>query len=78
MIDAKPTDRLILGHMPMVGISYQSKEIFSVIIKTADIAFSSYDGAVQSFVNKELKSTNAIIDSQKEIGRDNYAYSISR
>lgn len=27
MIDAKPTDRLILGHMPMVGISYQSKEI---------------------------------------------------
>jgi phosphate uptake regulator len=43
------------------------KEIFSVIIKTADIAFSSYDDAVQSFVNKELKSTNAIIDSQEEI-----------
>lgn len=43
------------------------KEIFSVIIKTADIAFSSYDDAVQSFVNNELKSTNTIIDSQEEI-----------
>ena len=55
--------------MPMVGISYQSKEIFAVIIKTADIAFSSYDDAVQSFIYNELKSTNAIIDSQKEIER---------
>ena len=45
------------------------KEVFSVIIQTADIAFSSYDAAVQSFVNKELKSTNTIIDSQKEIER---------
>ncbi len=27
MIDSKPIDRLILGHMPLVGISYQSKEI---------------------------------------------------
>jgi len=43
------------------------KEIFSVIIKTADIAFSSYDDAVQSFVNNDLKSTNTIIDSQEEI-----------
>ena len=45
------------------------KEIFAVIIKTADIAFSSYDEAVQSFIYNELKSTNAIIDSQKEIER---------
>jgi len=45
------------------------KEVFSVIIKTADIAFSSYDNAVQSFINKEIEATNAIIDSQEEIER---------
>jgi len=45
------------------------KEIFSVIIKTADIAFSSYDNAVQSFINREVEATNAIIDSQEEIER---------
>jgi len=45
------------------------KKIFSVIVKTADIAFSSYDDAVQSFINRELKSTNTIIDSQEEIER---------
>jgi len=45
------------------------KEIFSVIIKTADIAFNSYDKAVQSFINREIEATNAIIDSQEEIER---------
>ncbi len=45
------------------------KEVFSVIIKTADIAFSSYDNAVQSFFNREIEATNAIIDSQEEIER---------
>ena len=43
------------------------KDVFSVIIKTADIAFNSYDNAVKSFINREIEATNAIIDSQDEI-----------
>jgi phosphate uptake regulator len=43
------------------------KDVFSVIIKTADIAFDSYEDAVQSFINNEIEATNAIIDSQEEI-----------
>lgn len=43
------------------------KDVFAVIIKTADIAFSSYDGAVQSFIYNEIEATHAIIDRQDEI-----------
>jgi phosphate uptake regulator len=41
--------------------------VFSVLIKSAEIAFNSYDIAVQSFLSKTVENINKIIDQQIEI-----------
>jgi uncharacterized protein with PhoU and TrkA domain len=42
-------------------------EIMAILIKASDIAFTSYDKAVQSFLSKDVTPTNEIIDKEKEI-----------
>jgi len=42
-------------------------EIMIILIKASEIAFTSYDKAVQSFLSKDVTSTNKIIEKQKEI-----------
>lgn len=45
------------------------KEVVSVLIEAAEIAFNSYDEAVQCFLDKNIGPTNGIIDKQNEIIR---------
>lgn len=42
-------------------------EVFSILIKAAEIAFNSYDKAVQSFLSKDVSYSNEIIEKQGEI-----------
>ncbi len=48
---------------------FMPKNIFPVLIKTAEIAFDSYDKAVQFFLSKSVDNTDKIIDLQNEIKR---------
>lgn len=43
------------------------EEMMSILIKAAEIAFTSYDNSVQSFLSKDVSNTNDIIDKEKEI-----------
>lgn len=43
------------------------EKLLSTIIKAAEIAFSSYDRAVKSFLLKDVSQTNEIIDKEGEI-----------
>lgn len=43
------------------------KKIMIALVRTAEIAFTSYDMAVQCFLSKDIAPTNGIIDKQKEI-----------
>lgn len=51
------------------GKLFMPKDVFPVLIKSAEIAFDLYNRAVQSFLSKEVDKTNAIIDEQKDIER---------
>ena len=42
-------------------------EVSSTFADTAEIAYKTYDGAVQAFLMKEIEETNAIIDQQEAI-----------
>ena len=46
-----------------------SREVFNVIIDSADIAFHSYERAVRSFLDRDVEATHVIIDMQEEIER---------
>ena len=43
------------------------ENIMTTLIKSAEIAFTSYDMAVQCYLFKDIEPTNVIIDKQKEI-----------
>jgi phosphate uptake regulator len=42
-------------------------EVSSTFVDTAEIAYKTYDGAVQAFLTKKIEETNAIIDQQDAI-----------
>ncbi|MFP3952387.1 MAG: PhoU domain-containing protein [Candidatus Bathyarchaeia archaeon] len=42
-------------------------KVVSVLVDAAEIAFESYNTAVQGFISKDLEQTNEIIDNKKEI-----------
>lgn len=42
-------------------------DVFSILINAADIAFNSYEMAVQSFLSKDASYSNEIIEKQREI-----------
>jgi uncharacterized protein with PhoU and TrkA domain len=43
--------------------------IIELLIEAAEIAFLSYDKAVQGFLSRQIASTNGIIDMETEIER---------
>jgi phosphate uptake regulator len=43
------------------------ENVMTTLIKSAEIAFTSYDMAVQCYLSKDIEPTNEIIDKQKEI-----------
>ena len=43
------------------------ENIMTTLIKSAEIAFASYDMAIQCYLSKDIEPTNVIIDKQKEI-----------
>lgn len=43
------------------------EDVFEALTKAADIAFSSYDQAVQGYLSKNIAQTNEIIDRKKLI-----------
>ncbi|UCH57253.1 MAG: AbrB/MazE/SpoVT family DNA-binding domain-containing protein [Candidatus Bathyarchaeota archaeon] len=43
------------------------KNILEALTKSAEIAFTSYDQAVQGYLSKDIEPTNQIIDRQREI-----------
>ena len=45
------------------------RDIYPVLIKSAEVSFELYDRAVQSFLSKEVNLTDDIIDKQKAIER---------
>ena len=48
---------------------FMPRDVFPVLIKSAEVAFDLYDRAVQSFLSKKVDNTNDIIDEQKIIER---------
>lgn len=46
---------------------FMPRDVFPVLVKSAEIAFDLYDRAVQSFLSKQVDKTNDIIDGQNEI-----------
>ena len=46
---------------------FMPKDVFPVLVKSAEVAFDLYDRAVQSFLSKQVDKTNDIIDGQKHI-----------
>jgi phosphate uptake regulator len=48
---------------------FTPKDAFSVLTEAGEIAFNSYNQAVQSYISNTLDNTNEIIDRQKEIER---------
>ena len=51
------------------GQLFMPKDVFPLLVKSAETAFDLYNRAVQSFLSKEVDKTNDIIDEQKEIER---------
>ena len=43
------------------------REIFNVIINSADISFNAFDLAVRSFLDRDVEATHEIINKQEEI-----------
>jgi len=43
------------------------EEMISILMEGADIAFESYNTAVQSYISRDLEQTNEIIDNKKAI-----------
>jgi len=48
---------------------FMPRDIFPVLVESAEVAFNLYDRAIQSFLSKEVEKTNDIIDEQKTIER---------
>lgn len=48
---------------------FMPRDVYPVLVKSAEIAFDLYDRAVQSFLSKKVELTNDIIDEQKDIER---------
>ncbi len=48
---------------------FTPKEAFYVLIRAGEIAFDSYDKAVQSFLSNKLDDTKEVIERQREIER---------
>lgn len=43
------------------------EEMISILVEAADIAFESYNTAVQSYISRNLEQTNEIINNKKAI-----------
>ncbi|UCD43965.1 MAG: phosphate uptake regulator PhoU [Candidatus Bathyarchaeota archaeon] len=48
---------------------FMPRDVYPVLVKSAEVAFDLYDRAVQSFLSKNVELTNDIIDEQKDIER---------
>jgi phosphate uptake regulator len=43
------------------------EDVMRTLMKSAETAFNSYEGAVNGYLTKNVETTNAIIDTQKDI-----------